>query len=194
MTADELDDLLYEKYRLRRSDMVAALRTMPATRPAVAELSDEEARLLDEAGLIEDPDAYAEVAADALARVGLLINTAFSASDAAEALGVHESRVRQRRIARTLWAIDDNGAWVYPVLQFESDPKTGGYKQIRGLDRVLAALPAGLHPVAVEGFLSTPHPDLAVGARALAPLEWLRSGGDAATVLAVAEAADWAGR
>ena len=56
------------------------------------------------------------------------------------------------------------------------------------------AMAAGLHPVAVEGLLSTPHPDLAVGARALAPLEWLRSGGDVAAVLAVTDAADWAGR
>ena len=42
------------------------------------------------------------------------------------------------------------------------------------------AMAAGLH--------------LAVGARALAPLEWLRSGGDVAAVLAVTDAADWAGR
>src|SRR5271168_3459465 len=152
MTADELDELLFRKYRLRSADMLAALKTMPAIRPWAAELSADEARLLDESGLTEDPDAYAEVAADVLAHMGLLINTAFSAGDVAGALGVNESRVRQRRIAKTLWAIEDNGAWVFPAMQFESDAKTGKYKQIRGLDRVFAALAPDLHPVAVAGF------------------------------------------
>ena len=102
--------------------------------------------------------------------------------------------MRQRRIARTLWAIEDNGAWVFPVLQFESDPKAGGYKHVRGLDRVFAALPANLRPVAIAGFLRTPHPDLGVGGRVLTPVEWLRSGGDVAPVLPLVEASDWASR
>ena len=191
---DELDELLFQKYRLRRSDMLAALKAMPAIRPWATELSADEARLLDEAGFTEDPDAYAGVAADVLAHVGLLINTAFSAGEVAGALGVNESRVRQRRLARTLWAIYDNGAWVFPMMQFESDPKTGGYKQIRGLDRVFATLPDDLHPVAVAGFLRTPHVDLTVGGRPLPPVGWLSSGGDVARVLRLVEAADWAGR
>jgi hypothetical protein len=194
MVANELDVLLYEKYRLTREDMLTALRTMPAIRPWAAELSAEEARLLDEAGLVEDTDAYAEVAVDVLGHMGLLINTAFTASEAAAALGVNDSRVRQRRIARTLWAIEDNGAWVFPVLQFESDPKTGGYRYVRGLDRVFAALPANLHPVSIAGFLRTPHLDLAVDGRVLTPVEWLRSGGDVAQVLRLVEASDWASR
>jgi len=194
MTADELDELLFRKYRLRSADMLAALKTMPAIRPWAAELSADEARLLDESGLTEDPDAYAEVAADVLAHMGLLINTAFSAGDVAGALGVNESRVRQRRIAKTLWAIEDNGAWVFPAMQFESDAKTGKYKQIRGLDRVFAALAPDLHPVAVAGFLRTPHPDLTLRGRPMSPIEWLHSGGDVAPVLRLVEAADWASR
>jgi hypothetical protein len=174
--------------------MLAALKTMPAIRPWATELSADETRLLDESGLIEDPDVYASVTADVLAHVGQLISTAFSASEVARALGVNESRVRQRRLARTLWAIYDAGAWVFPVMQFESDLKTGRYKQIRGLDRVFAALPADLHPVAVAGFLRTPHADLTVGGRPLPPVEWLSSGGDVAPVLRLVEAADWAGR
>ncbi|WP_156623848.1 hypothetical protein [Mycobacterium sp. 852002-40037_SCH5390672] len=72
-------------------------------------------------------------------------------------MNVNESRVRQRRLARTLWAINDNGGWVFPALQFETDPQTGlPHKQIRGLDRVFAALAPNLHPVAVAGFLRTP--------------------------------------
>jgi hypothetical protein len=61
------------------------------------------------------------------------------------------------------------------------------------LDRVFRALPADVHPVAVDGFLHTPHPDLQLDAKPLAPLDWLRSGGDAGAVVAVAETADWYG-
>ncbi len=82
----------------------------------------------------------------------MLITTAYSAAEVAEALGVNASRVRQRRIARTLWAIEDNGAWVFPALQFDGDTATDRpRKQFRGLDKVFAALPADLHPVAVAG-------------------------------------------
>jgi hypothetical protein len=175
--------------------MLAALKTLPAIRPWAAELSAEEARLLDEAGFTEDPNAYATVAADVSAHTAVLINTASPAADVATGLKVNESRVRQRRLARTLWAISDNGAWVFPALQFETDARTGlPAKQIRGLDRVFAALPADLHPVAVAGFLRTPHADLTLHGRALSPLEWLRSGGDVEPVLRLVDAADWASR
>lgn len=195
MTADELDVLLYQKFRLRRDDMLAALKTLPAIRPWAAELSPDEARLLDDAGFTEDPDAYARVAADTVAHMALLVNTAHSAREVATALNVNESRVRQRRLARTLWAINDNGAWVFPALQFETDPQTGlPHKQIRGLDRVFVALAPNLHPVAVAGFLRTPHPDLALQGRPVHPLEWLQSGGDVDPVLRLVEAADWASR
>lgn len=195
MTADELDLLLYQKFRLRREDMIAALKTLPAIRPWAAELSLDEARLLDDAGFTEDPDAYARAAADTVAHMALLVNTAYSAREVAAALKVNESRVRQRRLARTLWAINDNGAWVFPALQFETDLQTGlPHKQIRGLDRVFAALAPNLHPVAVAGFLRTPHPDLALQGRPVHPLEWLQSGGDVDPVLRLVEAADWASR
>jgi hypothetical protein len=195
MAADELDVLLYQKFRLRRADMLAALKTLPAIRPWAAELSPDEARLLDDAGFTEDPDAYARAAADTVAHMAVLVNTAYSAREVATALNVNESRVRQRRLARTLWAINDNGAWVFPALQFETDPQTGRpYKQIRGLDRVFTALASNLHPLAVAGFLRTPHPDLALQGRPVHPLEWLQSGGDVDPVLRLVEAADWASR
>jgi hypothetical protein len=195
MTADELDELLHEKYRLRRSDLLAALRTMPAIRPRAAELTTEEVMLLDEAGFTEDPTAYARAAAAVLIQDSLLLNTALTTGEVTSALQVNESRVRQRRLARTLWAVEDNGDWVFPVLQFVSDPHTGRPgKQIRGLDRVFAALPPDLHPVAVAGFLRTPQPDLMLHGRPMATLDWLRSGGDVAPVLRLVEVADWAGR
>jgi len=193
--ADELDQLLEERFGLDRADLIAALRTLPAIRPWAASLSEGQARLLDESGFTEDPQAYRRVAADTVAQIAVLITTAYSAAEVADALGVNGSRVRQRRIARTLWAIEDNGAWVFPALQFDRDNATGRpRKQIRGLDRVFAALPADLHPVAVAGFLRTSQADLQINGRPETPLRWLRSGGDVEAVLRVVEVADWAGR
>lgn len=193
--SDELDRLLEERFGLQRADLVAALKTLPAIRPWAASLSVDEAHLLDESGFTRDPQAYQEVAADIVAHTALLINTAYSAAEVAEALDVNESRVRQRRIARTLWAIEDNGAWVFPALQFERNKATGKpYKQIRGLDKVFPALPADLHPVAVAGFLRTPQSDLQLDGRPETPLRWLSSGGDVEPVLRMVQAADWASR
>lgn len=198
MTADvstgELSRLLHDKYDLRIADLVVALKAMPDGRPSAANLPQRDAALLDQAGFTGDPEAYARVTIGTVAHTALLIATAASTREVATALGVNDSRVRQRRIARTLWAIDNNGSWVFPVLQFESDPRIGATGQIRGLDQVLSALPRDLHPVAVAGFLRTSHPDLALDDCPRTPLEWLRSGGDVAPVLRLVEAADWAGR
>lgn len=190
----QLSRLLHDKYDLQIADLVAALQVMPVGRPSAAKLPQRDATLLDQAGFTEDSAAYAQVVIDAVAHTALLVTTAASAREVATALGVNDSRIRQRRIARTLWAIDHNGQWVFPVLQFESDPKTGATRQIRGLDQVLAALPRDLHPTAVAGFLRAPHPDLALDEHPRTPLEWLRSGGDVARVLRLVEVADWAGR
>jgi hypothetical protein len=113
---------------------------------------------------VEDPSAYARVAADVIAHMARLISTAYTAAEVASGLGVNDSRVRQRRLARTLWAIDDGGTWVYPVVQFEQVSADGGaskLKQVRGLDQVLPALPPDLHPTSVAGFLLTPSAGLA---------------------------------
>ena len=68
MTVDELDQLLRDRFDLGRDDLIAALKTLPAHRPWAATLTAGEARLLDAAGLTEDPDAYAEIAADVTAQ------------------------------------------------------------------------------------------------------------------------------
>lgn len=193
MPVDELDQLLSERFNLAREDLVAALKTLPAIKPGAAALTGEEARLLDEAGFIEDPVAFAEAAADIVAHTALLINTAYTGPEVAGLLGINESRVRQRRLARTLWAIDRDGTWVYPAIQFEFNLKTGKPdRQIRGLDQVFQVLPQGQHPSAVAGLLRTPQPVLDAGGRQLSILEWLRSGGPVEPVLELIEIADWA--
>jgi hypothetical protein len=78
------------------------------------DLQFNETRLLDESGFTEDPEASAQAAADTMRDMALLISTAASASEVANALRVDEPRVDQRRIARTLWALDHDGAWYFP--------------------------------------------------------------------------------
>ena len=119
MSTDELDQLLMDRFNLDREDLIAALKALPAQRPWATALTEEQADLLDSAGFTAEPAAYAPMAAEAIAHMGRLYNTSYTAAEVAKGLGVNDSRVRQRRLAKTLWAIDDGGTWVYPSVQFE---------------------------------------------------------------------------
>ncbi len=196
MTTDELDELLLDRFGLRRTDLITALKAIPSQRPWAAALSTSDARILDETGLTEDPDAYAQIAADVTAHMARLYATAYSAAEVRDGLGVSDSRVRQRRLAHTLWAIDDGGAWVYPALQFENPTGTPlKLKPVRGVDEVLPALLSlDLHPTAVAGFLITPQPDLRIAGQPTSVRDWLVHGEPVAPVLTLIEIGDWAAR
>ena len=132
MVPIDLDEMIIEHYGITRTELARALESLPAIRPHAAALPEAEAALFDESDFAEDERAYARVTVETLGRTARLISTAYSASEVAERLGVNESRVRQRRAGRTLWAIQDRGGWVFPALQFEdeagpprSDPGTG---------------------------------------------------------------------
>lgn len=195
-TVDELDSLLRDRFDLGRDDLIAALRTLPAHRPWASRLTAGEAALLDSAGLTEAPEAYAEIAADVTAHMGRLYNTSYTSSEVSGGLGVNPSRVRQRRLDRTLWAIDDGGKWVFPSVQFDiTDEKAGAFslKLVRGLDRVLQQLLArDLHPTSVAGFLLTPQPELQIDGRQLSVKQWLSHGESPEQVLRLIEIGDWA--
>jgi hypothetical protein len=195
VTTDELDQLLMDRFNLGRADLIAALKTLPAQRPWAATLTEEEAELLDRAGFAEDPEAYAEIAADVIAHMGRLYNTAYTAAEVAKGLGVNDSRVRQRRLAHTLWAIDDGGTWVYPSLQFETvdNGNQTTLKQVRGLDQVLPHLLAqNLHPTAVAGFLMTAQPELRINGQQRSVKDWLLHGESVQPVLDLIDVGQWA--
>jgi len=196
MTTDELDQLLMDRFNLVRADLIAALKTLPAQRPWATTLTGQEADLLDNAGFAEDPEAYREIAADVIAHMGLLYSTAYTAAEVAKGLVVNDSRVRQRRLAHTLWAIDDGGTWVYPSLQFELVDNGRGQtalKQVRGLDQVLPHLLAQtLHPTAVAGFLLSPQPDLRINGQPHSVRDWLLHGESVQPVLDLIDVGQWA--
>lgn len=192
MTIDNFDQLLQDKLGLRRTDLMAALKLMPPIRPHTAGLNDHDARLLDAAGFTAEPEPYAGAITAALAHTARLLNTAATVDEVAAALGVNESRIRQRRLDHSLWAIDVDNQWLFPVMQFEENNRGPGRRQIRGLDQVFKALPHDLHPVAVAGFLTTPQPNLLLEGNPTSPVIWLRSGGDITAVLDLIETARWA--
>jgi hypothetical protein len=189
----ELDQLLRDRFDITPDDFVAALKTLPAVRPWATTLPETEARLLDDVDFHEDPAAYLAAGTEIAGRVGHLAVTAFTAEEVAAGLKISASRVRQKRLARELWAIADGPSWLFPVPQFETDDNGGPTRLIRGLDQVFKALPADLHPVAIDGFLHTPQPNL-YHDRALTPLEWLRAGGDIDQAVTAAANADWYSR
>ena len=198
MSTDELDQLLMDRFNLGREDLIAALKTLPAQRPWAAALTEEEADLLDSAGFTAEPAAYAPMAAEAIAHMGRLYNTSYTAAEVAKGLGVNDSRVRQRRLAKTLWAIDDGGTWVYPSLQFEladNGRSKATLQQVRGLDQVLPHLLAqNLHPTAVAGFLLAPQSELRIGGQPQSVRDWLLHGESVQPVLDLIDVGQWAVR
>lgn len=191
MQADpELDQLLHDRFGITTTEFLAALKGLPALRPWAASLTENEARLLDDVNFPEDRDAYLAAGTEIAGHVAHLAVTAFTAEEVAVGLGVGDSRIRQKRLAGELWAIPDGQSWVFPMLQFETTADSGPSRQVRGLDQVFKALPAGLHPVAVAGFLRTPQPDL-FHDRPMTPVEWLRNGGDIDAVITAAANTDW---
>lgn len=52
---------------------------------------------------------------------------------------------------------------------------------------VLAALPKGLHPAEVEGFLVNANPNLAIDDEVVSARDWLLRGGDVGRIVALAE-------
>jgi hypothetical protein len=193
-TGSELEQLLQDRFEISRADFLTALKTLPAVRPWATALTADEARLFDDADFREDPQAYLAAGTEIAGHAGRLVVSAFTAQEVSSGLGISDSRVRQKRAAGELWAIADGQSWLFPLSQFDIDEKTGGLiRQVRGLAQVFKALPADLHPVAVDGFLHTPQPGL-YHDRAQSPLDWLRDGGDVDAVVAAAAAADWYSR
>ena len=100
--------------------------------------------------------------------------TSLTIDQAADRLGVHRSRMSHRLREGQLYSFRLGTQRRLPAWQFTPDRRA-----LPGLGQVLAALPKDLHPTAVEGFFSTPNPDL----DGRTPADWLAGGGDPQHVL-----------
>jgi hypothetical protein len=168
--------------------VVEVVRRMPPARSgrvASPDLHPETRALLERGGLTFAPlpDERRSPLARTAATYAALLATARAAAEAASLLGVDPSRVRQRLGQRTLYGIKTARGWRLPAFQFDLDQPD---RLVPGIGRVLAALPADLHPVAVYNWFTLPDPDLTWQGEPLSPLDWLRSGGDPAPAAAIA--------
>lgn len=149
------------------------------------QLTNDEAALLDAYGLPE-PDAQSP---GALERTGieleLFMRESLSLDDAAKALEVSPSRLRQRLAPgdRTLYGIKDGRIWRLPMFQFVSASKNK-LRLVRGIDDVLPAIRPEVPPLVVARWFSTPHQELVVGEaeESVTPLAWLSAGRSPAAV------------
>jgi excisionase family DNA binding protein len=161
--------------------LLAALEAVASSTPAGAHrpaesLSAAEEAVLREAGSLRRPmpDLTERASFRTQLLLEQLLHDALTVKEAAQRLGVSESRVRQRIAARTLLAVERAGTWQLPAFQLD-----GG----ADLSEVLPAFPSDVHPAAVLLLLDAPASELEVDGRALTPREWLATGGPVSRVV-----------
>jgi hypothetical protein len=111
-----------------------------------------------------------------------VVATSLSTEELGSRLGIDGSRVRHRARDGSLYSVRVGRALRFPLWQFDDQLRT-----IPGLRTVLAALPKGLHPAEVEGWMTNPDPDLIIDEEIVSVRDWLLRGGDAGRVVELSE-------
>jgi hypothetical protein len=191
---------------LRRHGYSVSEQTLAAQLDALLSLSDRDSVGIDMSfadavylarysGVHAASDAdLAAMDAQSAARATAEAGRGLSRNDVAGLLAIDPSRVSHQIAAGRLYSYPGSqGRPVFPDWQFlaitdEQDASHPAPKAsvIPHLAEVIAALPAGFHPVAVRTFITTSSPDLSVHGNALSPRDWLGGGGDPAAVVALA--------
>lgn len=166
----------------RSADLEAAAHRRPP-------LSARERELLAEQGIdVDELAPSADVTATetrTAAAVAAMAHNSLSTKEAAEQLGLSDSRVRQLVAERRLVALSTGRRLLLPTWQFTDEGRP-----LPGLEAVLAAL-GDRHPLAIQQALHTTDVDLLDDdGNALSPLEWLRAGYDPGQVVAQLNAAE----
>jgi hypothetical protein len=145
-------------------------------------LTELEVRELREIGLAPDAeiDRVREPTRSAIAKMAAILADALSVEDAANRMSLHQSRLRQMLLDRSLFGVKVDGEWRVPAFQFS------GKRQVRNLGPVLRATPSNLHPVELFNWLVRPNRALEIGDKPVTPLAWLESGGNPDPVAAIA--------
>ena len=130
-----------------------------------------------------DPaDEHRRRARNAAAAVERLAGGSLSIDQVAALLRVDRSRISRRLSAGALYAIPIGSRRRLPAWQFHDGA------ELPGLATVVAAIPADVHPLDVQAFMTTPQEEL----RDRSPVEHLEGEGDPAPVAQlVAELARW---
>jgi len=161
-----------------------ALYAVRGERFATTPLSPDEAAIYDTAGFVDAPKALDRQAADLASEFVALLASSLSVSDAADRLGVTRPRLQQLISAKAVWAIRNGTKWVLPAIQFD------GTSLLPGWATVAKAIPTGLHPLEILGYLTTPQPELELADEPSTVVDWLRSGGSPEAAADAARALD----
>lgn len=143
--------------------------------PTSKDLSEYELKVLEEGGFPKVPDTVSlgDNIAIVAGEVGVLIACALTQSQAAQLLGVDQSRIRQRISQGTLYTImGENNVKVLPRFQFTD----AGV--LPALEKVLAVINKEAHPIAIQRFFLTVSADLSSEElhANLSPRDWLITG------------------
>jgi hypothetical protein len=145
------------------------------------ELTAQEIRVLEDAGVDLAPENLGEndPVAKTAAELATMVEAGLTIAQTAKLLGVHESRIRQRLGARTLYGFRWDKRWRIPPWQFE------GGECVPHLAEVIQALPEHLHPTSIQFWFTHPTIDLESDdlERAVSPREWLLLGKTAEPVV-----------
>ena len=168
-----LTDLLAQ-YDVTEDDLTASLerRLWVRGQPGSADLTAAEVEFWDKHAGVQLDGAEVSALERATEETVTLIGsaaTSLTIDQAADRLGGHRSRISHRLHDGQLYSFRLGAQRRLPAWQFTPDRCS-----LPGLEQVLAALPRDLHPTAVEGFFSTPNPDL----DGRNPTDWLAGGGD----------------
>lgn len=167
---------------LDRDVFVQILHDLASRARVAPELSEHDARHLEQVGFIGDPATATAARLDRDIRMADLVRCSLPIDTAADRLGVTPARVRQRLAAGTLWAFDSGRIRLLPPAQFTD---TGA---VPHLDKVVPLIAKDWHPLTVQALLSEPQPSLTVDGRPVSIVEWLT--GSAGTVSDITQAAD----
>jgi len=156
----------------------AALETTPSALygRSSSELTDAERDALRAGGVDFDRPLRKDPLEGTIALFAALIESSLSVKETAERLAVPPAQVRQMIARRTLYSIKLDERRHVPRFQFHEDGSL-----VANVTRVNPALPEDLHPVSVYDWYTSPNPDLVLDGTdgdAVAPLDWLASGGD----------------
>lgn len=175
-----------DRLQLDLEQILDAIEEVSGSRPhsthPESQLTEHDQATLREAGMLRPApsDRAKRASTRGALRYAELLARSMTVKEVAARLKVTEGRIRQRLGEKTLYGFQTKRGWRLPDFQIRSG------ETLPGLERVLAALPAGLHPLTVEGFFVQAQPDLMIGEETVSAAEWLSAGHDPAPVVELA--------
>jgi hypothetical protein len=174
------------------------LNKMRAQKPR-ATLPPAEAAMFDKAGFVDNPLVATFVMEQSKRELDEILGDkgSLSLNEAAAALGVSTSRIRQKLGAeRTLYGVKLGRTWRVPLFQFEppkEGTKKGGKrtqprKLVHNIEKVMPTVNRELSALSVRRFFQSENSDLVVGDEEtpVSPLAWLSAGNPPDPVVAIA--------